>query len=328
MLRRLLICLLAAPTLAAAGASRLEQCATIPLPGVEGALDHFTIDPRSQRLFLAARENNTVEIIGLREGRRLQSISGMKRPSGVAYLPRLNWICVANNEDGTLRLYDAANYQPKQIIPGLELADNVRYDSETDRVYVGFGRGALAIVDATQAQVAGMIKLAGHPEAFEVRGTNFTSFVNVPDAKQIAVVDLTSRQVSKTWPMDRFQANFPMAVDPAGQRLFVACRRPARLLALDWTSGKPIADVEISGDADDLFLDRARQRLYISCGTGVIDVLEPSGESAYQVVERIPTAPGARTSFFSADIGLLALAVPRAGQRDAEVRVYQAQAKR
>src|SRR5438477_9768508 len=83
---------------AAVAEAKLEACATITLPGVEGRFDHFAVDVKNQRLFVAALANNSLEIIGVREGRRLQSISGLKKPTGVVYLPNRNWVCVANSE--------------------------------------------------------------------------------------------------------------------------------------------------------------------------------------------------------------------------------------
>src|ERR1051326_777572 len=83
---------------ASAAETKLDLCGTIPIPGVEGRFDHFAVDAKAQRLFVAAYDNNSLEIVGLREGRRLQSISGMKNPTGVAFLPRLNWVAVANEQ--------------------------------------------------------------------------------------------------------------------------------------------------------------------------------------------------------------------------------------
>jgi hypothetical protein len=320
---RFVCCLVLSLAGTAVAGSKLELCATIPLPGVEGRLDHFDLDPKSQRLFVAALGNNSLEIVGVREGRRIQSIAGMKKPAGVAYLPRWNWICVANGGDGTLRFYDAGNYQPKQIIPGLDNADNVRYAPETDLVYVGYGKGGIALVDGSQGQVAGMVKLKAHPEAFQLDLANHTLFVNVPDAKQVALLDLNRREVMGSWPLDQYQANFPMALDAANRRLLVACRKPARLLALDIQSGKAVGDVAISGDADDLFLDPKRHRLYISCGEGFINVIEQADADHYRLLEKVPTVAGARTSFFSPELDLLAVAVPQSGKQSAEIRVYQ-----
>jgi hypothetical protein len=318
------VCLVLALVGPVAGdASELELCATIPLPGVEGRLDHFAVDRKSQRLFLAALENNSLEIIGIREGRRLQSIPGMKKPTGVAYLPRWNWICVANSDDGTVRIHDALNYQPKQILRGFEQADNLRYDGDTDLLYVGYGKGGIGIVDASQAQVVGMIKLTAHPESFQFESSKHTLFANLPDARMIGVVDLKKRELMGTWPLERYQANFPMALDEPSHRLFVGCRRPARLLVLDTQSGKPVADAAIAEDADDLFWDVKRKRIYVSCGEGFVSIVEQSDADHYKVTQKLPTAAGARTSLFSNELDLLAVAVPHRGKQNAEVRLYQ-----
>jgi hypothetical protein len=307
----------------AAAEGKLEPCGTILLPGVEGRFDHFAFDPKGQRLFIAAFGNNSLEIVGIREGRRLQSISGLKKPTGVAYLARWNWICTANGEDGTLRIHDAKTYQPKQIIPGFTEADNLRYDLETDLLYIGYGKGGIGIVEAGQAQVVGMVKLKGHPESFQLESSKHTLFVNVPEARQIAVLDLKKREVMGAWPLGQFQANFPMALDDANHRLLVGCRRPARLLVLDMQSGKAVADVPISEDADDLFFDAKRKRIYVSAGEGFIDVIEQIDADHYRPLPKIPTAAGARTSFFSTDLDVLAVAVPHRGNQPAEIRLFQ-----
>jgi hypothetical protein len=148
-------------------------------------------------------------------------------------------------------------------------------------------------------------------------------FANVPDAKQIAVIDREKRQVTGTWPMKEFQANFPMSLDEPNHRLFVGCRKPARLVVLDTASGKTIADLEISGDTDDLFYDAKRKRVYVSCGEGFIDIVEQTSPDTYKQLTRIPSASGARTSFFSPDLDRYYLAVPDRENQKAEIRVYQ-----
>jgi DNA-binding beta-propeller fold protein YncE len=272
---------------------------------------------------VAALGNDSLEIVGLRESRRVQSIPGMKKPTGVAYLPRLNCICVANSGDGTVRIYDAGTYQPKQIIPGLESADNVRYAPETDLIYVGYGKGGIALLDGSQGQVLGMIKLKGHPESFQLDLATQTLFVNVPDARQVAVLDLKKRDVMGSWPLEQFQANYPMALDTANHRLLIGCRRPARLLALDSQSGKVTSELTISADADDLFLDSKRHRLYVSAGEGFVDVIEQAGADQYRLLEKVPTAPGARTCYYTPELDVLAVAVPKRANQAAELRVYQ-----
>ncbi len=128
--------------------------------------------------------------------------------------------------------------------------------------------------------------------------------------------------VAATWPMEEFRANFPMALDEAGQIVFIGCREPARLVALDAKTGQKVADLAISGDIDDLFFDAARGRLYASCGEGFIDVIERRARDRYEQRERVATSPGARTAYFSSELDRLFLAVPDRGPQKAEIRVY------
>jgi hypothetical protein len=125
--------------------------------------------------------------------------------------------------------------------------------------------------------------------------------------------------------MEKFRSNFPMALDEVNHRLFVGCRSPARLVVLDTKTGKPVADVAISGDTDDLFFDAARKRLYLSCGEGFIDVIIQRAADTYTLKEKVPTRAGARTGYFSSALAQFQLAVPRRGNQSAELRVFTVQ---
>jgi len=300
---------------------RLVQ--TIPLDGVEGRIDHMAADTNSQRLFIAALGNNSLEVIDLRAGKRIRSISGLHEPQGVAYAPEANQIYVACGGDGAVKVYDAKSFDLVTTLRNLEDADNVRYDDAAKRVFVGYGSGALAIIDATTAKQVGDIKLAGHPESFQLEQKGNRIFVNVPTAKHVAVVDREKRSVIATWPLKSAAANFPMALDEANRRLFVGCRQPAAVIVLDPDSGKEVAVVAIDGDTDDVFYEQKRNRIYISCGAGFIDVLDCNALLPYSVIGKIPTASGARTSVFVPELNRLYLAVPHRGNQSAEVRVYE-----
>jgi len=303
----------------------LKQGQTIPLPGVKGRFDHFSIDAKGNRLFVAALGNNTVEVIDVAAGKRLHSIPGMSKPQGVLFLADRNELLVANGDDSTLKFLDTANFKVKHSLPDMPDADNVRLDPHSGATWVGYGDGALAQVTSGSYKSAATIKLAGHPESFQLEKQGSRVFVNVPDSKEIVVADAAKHEVLAKWPMKQFQANFPMALDESNHRLFVGCRKPARLVIFDTEAGKPVADLAISGDTDDLFYDAKRKRIYISCGDGFIDVVEQSSADNYQRVAKIPTAAGARTCFFSSDLDRLYLAVPDRGNQKAEIRVLKAQ---
>lgn len=308
--------------LCAAEPSALTLVRTVPLPGVKGRFDHFAVDAKGQRLFIAALGNSTLEIVDMAEGKRLKRITGLHKPTGVLFLAEQNQIAVANGDDGTLRFFDGVTYELVKNLASLGDADNVRFDRRTKAIFVGYGEGALASIDAITITQTGSIKLAAHPESFQLEQQGARIFVNIPDAKQVAVVDREKRAVIATWPMETFRGNFPMALDEVNRRLFIGCRQPPRLVVLDITSGQSVASVEISGDTDDLFYDANRKRIYVSCGEGFLDVLQAGNGDHYARVQRLPTRTGARTCFYSPDPDRLYLAVPQRVSHDAEIRVY------
>jgi len=113
-------------------------------------------------------------------------------------------------------------------------------------------------------------------------------------------------------------------LDEAHHRLFVGARQPAQLLILDTATGHSVAEVENNGDADDLFFDPNHKRVYVSCGEGFVDEVEQHNSDHYELKARIPTAAGARTSTFSAQLNAFYLGVPRRGDEAAEIRIFKA----
>jgi DNA-binding beta-propeller fold protein YncE len=200
----------------------------------------------------------------------------------------------------------------------------VRYDASAKRLYVGFGSGALAAIGPAEAKILGEVKLPAHPESFQLERSGSRIYVNVPNADRIAVVDRGTMKVVAAWPVVGAKSNFPMALDEPNHRLFVGCRRPAKLLLFDTTTGKALTSFDIVGDTDDLFYDAARKRLYVSGGGGYIDVFQNQEGARFTRTARIATAAGARTSLFVAEQSRLYLAVPHRGGQKAEIRVYEA----
>jgi DNA-binding beta-propeller fold protein YncE len=316
-----------------------QPAQTIPLSNVEGRIDHLAIDPGANRLYVAALGNDTVEVIDLQEAKRLTPITGIKKPQGVAVLNtsaqlagapaalaanavRVPTLAVASGDDGKCRLYDIEQ-RLVGTIDHLDDADNVRYDPRARLLYVGYGDGALAVIDPRTLQKLADIKLDAHPESFQLDPAGDRIYVNVPGASHIAVVDRAKRSVIARWKTEGATANFPMALDAPNHRLYVACRNPAKLLVLDDDSGKVLATPDCAADADDVFYDPTRHRIYVAGGSGQVSVTERADNDTYTNLAPLQTAPGARTALFAPDTGLLYVAVPHRGQQACEIRAYR-----
>jgi DNA-binding beta-propeller fold protein YncE len=281
---------------------------TIPLPDVGGRIDHMAVDRKRQRLIVAALGNDTVEMVDLATGQSHQRIKGLQEPQGVAFADKADAIFVANAGDGSVRIFRAEDFSLLGRIDLKKDADNVRIDPRNGNIVVGYGDGGLAIIDPVTRSVTGTITLQAHPEGFQIEPTTGRVFVNVPNAKQIAVVDLDTRRQTATWKVPGAASNFPMALDAAQGVLATVFRNPARLVLLDTKTGNVVANLPTCGDADDVFFDTRRERIYVSCGAGEIAVFQRNGET-YRPLASIPTASGARTSLFVPALDRLFLAV-------------------
>lgn len=280
---------------------------TIALPNVSGRIDHLAYDGARKRLMVAELGNNTVDIVDLSAGTVLHRITGLKEPQGIAYLSGPNIIVTANANGGDVRFFDGTTFMPRGSVGLGDDADNVRVDTRNGHVLVGYGDSGIAIIDPVRAAKIGDISLGAHPESFQLSPTG-RLFANVPDAKRIAVIDLTNGKQIASWT-PAFRGNFPMALDEARHAVIVVFRNPARLASLDMNTGSVTASAETCSDADDVFLDNNRQRIYVSCGAGVIDVVAREG---LKRIAYVKSSSGARTSLFVPETDRLYLAA-RAG---------------
>ena len=203
-------------------------------------------------------------------------------------------------------------------------ADNVHYHPKTFRVYVAHGPRHLAVVDAAGLFKITDIELPGPPEDFCMTTSPPRLFVNTVSPSQVVVIDPAKNQIVKKCPLTGAEQNETAAIDEASHRLFIGCRKPPCVLALDSASGKELARVAIPERVDNMFFDAGAKQIYATCGEGFIAVIRQSDADHYELAAKIPTAKGAKTSYFDSTTGRLYVGVPRQPDREApEVWVYR-----
>jgi DNA-binding beta-propeller fold protein YncE len=295
--------------------------AKIPLGEVSGRIDHLGIDLQRRRLFVAELGNDSLGVVDLAAGRTIRTISGFSEPQGVAYVPFADGVYVANAGDGSVRVLRGEDLAPLGRIELGNDADNVRIDTPRNHVLVGYGKGALAVIDPATRTKTAEIPLKAHPEGFQIDGPGTQVFVNVPDVRDIEVVDLAAGS-RRSLPTGSMRSNFPMAIDREAQRVVVVFRSPPALAALSIQDGRVVAKTETCGDADDVFVDAKRHRIYVSCGTGAVDVLEQEA-AGYRRLASVPTVSGARTSLFAPELDRLFVAVRASPREPAAIWVFR-----
>jgi DNA-binding beta-propeller fold protein YncE len=316
-----ILLLTSAPSKAQNAEPMLSLEAKIVLGNVKGRIDHMAFDPARNRLFIAELENNSPGVVDLNERKVVHEVTRLAEPQGVAYEPVSDTVYVANGGDGSVRLYRGVDYaETGRIVLGDD-ADNIRVHPGTGQILVGYGAGAIATINpATRAKIADF-RLPGHSESFQFDRKTNQVFVNVPREKTIVVLDSMTGQRKAIWSAKEGGGNFPIALDEEAQHVIVAYRSPPRLAILSM-SGEGIASQRLCGDADDVFVDPKRARIYVSCGQGFLDVIDARDANRGRLA-RLPTSPGARTSYYAASLDRLFLAVRVTSAQPAAIWVYR-----
>ena len=314
-------------------AQPLRLVQTIPMPNVKGRIDHMDVDVKGQRLFVAGLENGSVEIVDLKAGKWLKSIPGFQKPQGIVYVASLDKFFVASGDDGMMRVFQADS---------LKLLDSVRLESGPNRLtydprkkllYVGYdgkdgGKdyGEIGIVDAKTNKHLGDVRIGGHPAELLLNKSGKTLFVFLSRGSKIQVIDTQKREVEATWPVSS-QRPGDAALDESTQRLLIGTRTPPQMVAMDSLTGKEVANLPTAEGMDGVYFDSVRKRVYVSGGrdfdVGSIFVYQQKDADHYELLGKVPTRPGAGTSFWSPELSRYFVATPAHGGGDAVILVFE-----
>ncbi len=300
-------------------ADPLELKQTVKLEGVAGNLDHLAVDARGERLFVANKPNNTLDVIDLKTGKLIKQLADQGKVSGVAYAADLDRVFVGNGS-GTCNAFDGKEYK-LAFSAKFTKPDNVNFHTGTKTIYVAHGP-SISALDGKTGEAKAAIMLPGDAHGFAIDEKTGKLFVSLTKPSQVGVIDLVKNEVTDKFPLTLAQGNSPLAHDAAGGRIFVGCRKEPMVIVLDAKTGKELTSVVIPGDIDDLLFDTKSGRVYAICGAGSIAVIERTGDK-YEVTGKVETAKGARTATINPAGDRLYLAVPiQDGKGTPEVRVY------
>ena len=316
------LALLAAAPLLAADPTALEAQKPIKLKGPVGKrLDHMALDGKRDRLYVANSGNSTLDVVDLKTGAVLKSLTGLEGVQGVVYVPESDRVFTAL-ASGQCHIFDGDGWKllKSHKIPS---ADNPYHDAKNGVVYLTQADKKLSVIDAKTLALKNEVQLPSAPASIAVEKGRPRAYVNAHVPRQVHVLDTTKNTVQQKYQLDE-AGNYPLALDEANHRLFVGCRQEPKLIVLDTETGKALATIPIPGDVDDIYYDAKRKQVYLSCGQGFVVVLREAATNKFEVREKLPTLKDARTSLFDADTGRLFVAVPAVSDKDGpEVRVYR-----
>jgi DNA-binding beta-propeller fold protein YncE len=308
----------------------LRQVMAIPLPEVAGRIDHLAVDLDGHRVFLAALEKNTVEVVDISARTVTQTIPGLQKPQGLFYLAKLHRLFVASGKDGSVKAFDGPRLLPSVSATVSLGADALGYDPKANEIYVGSGgsdagkdRGDLTILDPETLQKKAALTADAHAGGSIPDASGKQMFVLVPEKSEVMVVDRPAHKVRAVWTIPDIQKDVAIALDDKNHRLFLGVRTPPSIVVLNSDTGEKVAEVATVGTLDGLSFDRATRRIYTTGGEGFLDVTQQVDANHYRQIARIPTGPVARTSLFVPEWKRLFVAVPRDKDRSAELRIFE-----
>ncbi|MDB6165306.1 MAG: hypothetical protein JWQ83_446 [Lacunisphaera sp.] len=306
---------------------RLVQ--TVPLPEVSGRIDHFTADIKGRRIFLAALEKNTIEVVDLASGKVTQTLPDFKKPQGILFVAALNKLFVASGKDGAVKTYDGSTLVLTNTATVSLGADAIGYDPVANEIYVGSGGGDankelgdLTIFDAATGAQTAALTTDAHAGG-SLAASNNRMFVLVPEKGQVVVLNRKTRAQLAKWTVPGIEKNVAFDLDEKNHRLFLGVRKPASVVVLDTDSGQVVATVPTVGTLDGLSFDAGTRRIYTSGGEGFLDVTQQRDADHYERIAHIPTGPVARTLLFVPEWRKVLVAVPKDKERPAELRIFE-----
>jgi DNA-binding beta-propeller fold protein YncE len=318
----------------ATGKGPLQLLYVVPLPGFTGDFDHFAVDEKGGRLFLAGEDHKTVEVFDVQTGKRLKSIEGFGAPHSIFYLPEKDQILVTDGEKGVLQILRGSDYAVVDHVEGLAGADSARLDAGTQVLYVVTGGkdvpldySHLVAIDLKTGKKIGELRFeSNHVEAFALDSASPRLFINITDKHEVAVVERQAMKEITRWPIGSQADNSPMAYDEQHHRLLIVCRKPGTLLVMDADSGKVVAHLPAAERSDDIAFDAAKGRIYVPGGEGYISVFQQRSADQYELLAKVITEHGAKTCLLVPSLARFFVAVsPGETKAPAKVLIYHVQ---
>ena len=296
---------------------------TINLPNVHERIDHMDFDSKTNRLFVGALENDSLEIIDAKQGKIIKSIKNLGGPQGVVYVEQYSTIYVSCRNNGDLVAIDSNTYLPRNKISFSDEADNLHYLKSSDELLLGYGNGGLAIVDPSDLSVKGKVELDGHPEGIVGEEDGNLVYVNVPGSDTVYTIDRKTYKIVEKNKSNGVSSNFPIALNEKEDVLAYYTRVPNQVVFMNPKTGTLLRTYSGTSDVDDMFFEPKTGFLYLIGGNGRVEVVSLDKDKEVRLVSKTITGSGARTGLLSTDSSQLFVAVPEKNGESAKILIFR-----
>jgi hypothetical protein len=305
---------------------------SVNLPGYSGDFDHFAVDYDRNRLLLAAEDHGTVEVFNLKTSAHLQTVGGFGNPHSILVRKGVKTVFITDSTPKGPTIRSADTYVKLKSVPLTPGSDTAKYDPATNTLYIVTGGKDVdmktanleAVNPDTGAKLSSITFPDNHVEAMAFVAGDPRIFINLTQTNKLAVVDRTSMKVIATWPVPPAQQNAMVAFDREQHRLYVVCRSPGMVVVMNSDTGAVVGTQPAPLRADEVQYDEMTHRLYVPGGEGYMGIYDTSDPDHLKIVEKVTTAPGAKTALLLPEMHRLFLAVsPGESKAMARVLTYE-----
>ena len=320
------------PALLSQETSSVKLIQSVDLPGYAGDFDHFAIDYDRNRLLLAAEDHGTLEVFDLKTSAHLRTVDGFGNPHSILVRKGSPTVLITDSEKEGATLRDAETYNKEKSVSLTPGSDTSKYDAAANVLYVVTGGKDVNMKTAnleslnpdTGATVGKITFQDNHVEAMAFADSDPRLFINLTQTNKIAVVDRKTMKLIATWPVPPARQNAMVAFDVAQHRLYVVCRDPGMVVVMNSDNGAVVGTQPAPLRSDEVQYDAEKHRLYVPGGEGYMGVYDSSDSDHLKLIEKVTTAPGAKTGLLVPPLHRLFLAVsPGDTKATAKVLTYE-----
>lgn len=297
--------------------SSVKLIRSVDLPGYTGDFDHFAVDYDRNRLLLAAEDHGTLEVFNLKTSAHERTVTGFGNPHSILVRKSVDTVFITDSTPKGATIRSADTYAKIKSVPMTPGSDTSRYDAASNTLFVVTGGKDVdmktanleAIDPDTGAKLNSVTFPDNHVEAMAFVPSDPRIFINLTQTNKLAVVDRRTLKVLATWPVPPAQQNAMVAFDPAQHRLYVVCRSPGMVVAMNSDTGAVVSTLSAPLRADEVQYDPAAHRLYVPGGQGYLGIYDTADPNHLKLVENVTTAPGAKTALLLPAMHRLFIAV-------------------
>ena len=278
-------------------AATLKQIAVIELPGPRGQhFDHLSIDYKDHCLLSAHTGTGTLYVIDLRANKLVAAIHGLPGITAPIYVPGLNKIYACDWGENKVAVISLRDIRVITRLPTGQKPNGGAYAEPFGKVYISDTLGKqLSVINVHADSIVKTLHFPSETGMVQYDPVSKKVYVNLRSTDKLAEIDPASDTVIAKYPVGRCDFNHGLALDPASRRAFLLCvgNNLFTVFALD--THRPIAYIPLPDGADDVAFDPGLRRIYVTCESGAITVIQEDDANHFRKLENFPVQPGVHT---------------------------------